>query len=357
MKIKRLFCLFLALCVIFALASCQKGGFTDKLDQVVNGSDGEENSDNDNEPDGADGTDGSGDTDSAETSGIDYAAYSDGLAEGGFFEGVTALDIVTLPDYRSVEPPVEKIYDRPVADGDIINIDYVGSVDGVEFDGGSTRGLGSDIVVGKTSFIDDFIEQIKGHAPGEVFDIEVTFPDPYQSTDLAGKDAVFNITVNYIWDVDDENAVGMGFEDADEMGTYIASYYASVADLEIDSVMNSVYSACSFGEVPESVKNTVANLITLDVQSQAAYYGTDAETLVTASGYDSLAGYVASMVEDQSRYSLMIQAIAEAEGIEVNTDAVSQAGFDVYLDIYGAPYIHFTVLNSQVRDLFTDQIA
>ena len=67
-----------------------------------------------------------------------------------------------------------------VEDGDTVNIDYVGSVDGVEFDGGNTQGMGTDLVIGSGSYIDDFEEQLIGAHPGDEVDVYVTFPDPYQ---------------------------------------------------------------------------------------------------------------------------------------------------------------------------------
>ena len=92
-----------------------------------------------------------------------------------------------------------EVTDRAVKDGDTLNIDYVGTVDGVAFEGGSTDGKGTQVTIGVTSYIDDFLEQLIGHRPGETFDIEVTFPDPYENNpDLAGKDAVFTVTVNHI---------------------------------------------------------------------------------------------------------------------------------------------------------------
>ena len=86
-----------------------------------------------------------------------------------------------------------------VADGDTVNIDYVGTVDGVEFDGGSTNGTGTDLVIGSGSYIDDFEDQLIGAHPGDEVQVEVTFPDDYGSQDLAGKDAVFAVTINGIY--------------------------------------------------------------------------------------------------------------------------------------------------------------
>ena len=87
-----------------------------------------------------------------------------------------------------------------VADDDTVNIDYVGTVDGVEFSGGNTQGTGTDLVIGSGSYIDDFEEQLIGAHPGDTVEVNVTFPDPYgNNEDLSGKDAVFTVTVNEIY--------------------------------------------------------------------------------------------------------------------------------------------------------------
>ena len=87
-----------------------------------------------------------------------------------------------------------------VEDGDTVNIDYVGTVDGVEFDGGNTNGQGTDLVIGSGSYIDDFEEQLIGAHPGDDVQVEVTFPDDYSNADLQGKDAVFAVTINGIYE-------------------------------------------------------------------------------------------------------------------------------------------------------------
>ncbi|MBQ5934170.1 MAG: FKBP-type peptidyl-prolyl cis-trans isomerase, partial [Lachnospiraceae bacterium] len=93
---------------------------------------------------------------------------------------------------------LDKSEDLVAKNGDKVNIDYVGYMDGVAFDGGSATAY--DLVLGSNSFIDDYETQIEGHKPGEKFDVNVTFPDPYEyNPAFAGKDAKFEVTLNGIY--------------------------------------------------------------------------------------------------------------------------------------------------------------
>ena len=124
---------------------------------------------------------------------------------------------VTLGEYKGIEVPktrvtVKKdeieeelkkvqeqnareitIEDRAVKDGDILTIDYSGSVDGVKFEGGTAED--QTLVIGSGAFIPGFEEQLVGKNLNETADINVTFPEEYHAPDLAGKDAVFTVTV------------------------------------------------------------------------------------------------------------------------------------------------------------------
>ena len=86
-----------------------------------------------------------------------------------------------------------------VKDGDTVNIDYVGSIDGVEFAGGNTNGAGADLTIGSGSYIDDFEEQLIGAHPGDTVEVNVTFPENYGNEELNGKDALFVVEVNGIY--------------------------------------------------------------------------------------------------------------------------------------------------------------
>ena len=91
----------------------------------------------------------------------------------------------------------EEIKDGAVENGDTVNLDFVGTMDGKEFDNGSAKG--ADLVIGSGQFIDGFEEQLIGFKTGDKKTITVTFPDPYKNNpEFSGKDADFAVTINKI---------------------------------------------------------------------------------------------------------------------------------------------------------------
>lgn len=102
--------------------------------------------------------------------------------------------------YFMEEKELQKDTALEIEDGDKVNIDYVGTVDGVEFEGGNTEGNGADLTIGSGSYIDDFEDQLIGAHPGDTVTVNVTFPEDYGNDELNGKDAVFTVTVNGIYE-------------------------------------------------------------------------------------------------------------------------------------------------------------
>lgn len=147
--------------------------------------------------------------------------YSASLTDDGKIVDADMSSMLTLADYKNISVPEDEVAateeeveeeisatldehkelntdeQLEIADGDEVNIDYVGTVDGVEFEGGNSNGAGYDLTIGSGSFVDDFEQQLIGHKPGEEVTVEVTFPEDY-SEDMAGKDAVFAVTINGI---------------------------------------------------------------------------------------------------------------------------------------------------------------
>lgn len=114
-------------------------------------------------------------------------------------EVTEAADATTTPEVAEA-PSYSTDSSLEVKDGDTVNIDYVGKIDGTAFDGGSTDGNGTDLVIGSGTYIDNFEEQLIGAHPGDEVEVTVTFPDDYGVDDLNGKEAVFDVTVNGIYE-------------------------------------------------------------------------------------------------------------------------------------------------------------
>ena len=325
-------------------------------------------------------------------------SYSDGIDDNGLWEGITAADYVELYDYNSFEIPsdiykitddevqnklneilqnystTEQITDRAIEDGDTVNIDYVGSIDGVEFEGGSTEGAGTEVTIGVTSYIDDFIEQLTGHKPGETFDVNVTFPEDYGQDNLNGKDAVFTVTVNYIVqtvnpELDDafvaENlSAEYGWKTVSEMkdGVY--------TDLQKEAIQNYIYDylteSVTVESVPDKLTEYHKNAMVKYYQELADSFGMELDEFLTSyAGVSSLDELIESNTENNmksAKYSLVIQAISEDAEITVSNEDVSnyfkeQMGTDDYSQYeedYGMPYLKLGVLTQKVMDYLVD---
>ncbi len=322
-----------------------------------------------------------------EASQYDYKNYTDsqGLDENGMFEGVKALDYVTLPeDYKNltveesaVAPSDEQVAwtidtlvgeFAPAANGDTVNIDYVGSVDGVEFVGGNTNGMGSDLTLGDGKFIDGFEDQIVGHKVGEHFDITVTFPEGYNdSTDgagnpitLSGKEAVFAITLNHIdyaWELTDswiqENMKSDKYNvsTVEELKNYVTSNLKDVR--KEGAVMDALVKSCSFGETPpEPVLDYMVCRYLSSLNQYAELEGVSLEEFIAARQFpsvDELLAYNEEAIVDAVKNQMVIQAVVEDAGLKL--DPAVAAEYEEYVEHYGQPYVNQYAMTRQVTDL------
>ena len=282
--------------------------------------------------------------------------YSDGIDDNGFWENITALDYVELCDYESISVPSDiheitdeaiqteidtilanyasdtQTVDRAVEDNDTVNIDYVGSIDGVEFDGGSTDGAGVDVTIGVTSYIDDFLEQLIGHTPGESFDIEVTFPEDYGAENLNGQDATFAITINYIVEttlpeLTDEFVLenlssDYGWSTVTEMETDIKDGLQSLATASY--VQEYIIENTNIISLPEALLEHQENSMLKYYQDYADYYGMEIEEFLSSyvgvATINELLQANSASITEAANLHLIIQAIAEDAGISVNAE-------------------------------------
>ena len=317
-------------------------------------------------------------------------------------EKIKASSIVTLPsDYLSISVPKSEVEytedmfaeemekqlnnhkvldtetDKAVESGDTINLDYVGSVDGVEFEGGSTDGAGTDLEIGSGTYIPGFEDQIIGHKVSENFDINVTFPDDYAKAELAGKDAVFNITVNGIYTLSQftdsfvaENLKATGCKSVTEYRKYLEdSYYKSQLDQYITNYINENSSVSKYPS------KYLKQLMALKMYSDQSSYEYMNQLYISYSGqgFSSFEEYTGMSQEDyqasvdesaknECTSILAHQAIAESNNISVSDDDIKayveemygEGSYDTTLESYGKPYLAQEALQNKVHELLVE---
>ena len=315
--------------------------------------------------------------------------YSSGIDANGYLENVHALDYVTLPDNYTALPikksditpsaediqaqvdnllaqyaTTQEVTGRAAQSGDIVNIDYAGTVDGVAFTGGTYQGY--DLTLGSGSFIDGFEDQIIGHNVGDTFDVNVTFPDGYDdSTDsegntivLSGKAAVFSVTLNSIsesvtpeltdaW-VDANFGTSNDLHTAEAVRTYLSdALYDS--NLE-NAIMDSLLDNSKFSELPTQATNYYICMFLNYYSQLCSYYSIDLNTFAQAQGYadaDAMLAASDSTITHLAQQDLIYQAIAESQGItpsQENLDAASSNSS------YGENFVTYSALQGTVLD-------
>lgn len=342
-----------------------------------------------------DASSGASDADGEEEEPIDF---SKGLDESGRIAGVTALDYVTLPeDHGAIPVPAdavavsdedvqaqidnlmaqfakpEQLTDRAIEDGDQVNIDYSGSIDGEKFDGGTASA--QTVEAGSTQFIDDFLTQIIGHMPGETFNVEVTFPDPYKNNpDLAGKDAVFEVTINYI----EGESITPEFNDAFVAENLTELYGWENVEAVREDARNSLYDTLLLDyvwgyvlenavirEVPESVVEFQTAMLLNQLREQATMYGMTMEMFLQLNGItggeEALLEQEAESLQEGARQLLVQQALAEAEAMEATDTEIGEYfkstmdvdDYSAYEEHFGHPYLCMAVLSEKVNEHLT----
>ena len=319
--------------------------------------------------------------------------YSEGIAENGFWIDTTARDYIEPFNYRAFPIPKEnhevsngdlwaeiynivdslyfetrQITDRAVVDGDKVNVDFVGSVDGIEFDGGSTFGEGTDVTAGSTNYIDDFLTQLIGHKPGETVDVNVTFPEDYGQDNLNGKDAVFVTRINYISEYDiTDSYISENFNE-DYGWTTVDDMKGEIKEgLERSKIGNYVNDYLSYrvslSAIPENISSFLEKRITYEEAEMLAYYqdyadenGMDMDTFLQTymglSDVNELIVQNRNSLTGEAKRSLVVQAVAEDAGISITADDIAyyMPDYMSYVDQYGIPWLAQYTLGDKVID-------
>lgn len=322
--------------------------------------------------------------------------YSKGIAADGKIEGVVATEYVTLPDYSKIEAKYEDIRmteeevdakieaellnkavystesDKVLEMGDKINLDYVGFIDGIAFENGSTEGNGTDITLGQAGYIDDFEEQIAGHKVGESFEINVTFPEDYGKEELNGKEAVFSITINGVYEIP-ELTDAFVKENYSDIASTVAEYRQHLIDEEVVNEMLNygytyVYNNTTINEYPDSYVKVVMGREKYSDEQTLEYYA-QMGLQMTWKDFIGMSDseYEAELrlnAEDKVKSQLMIQAIFEAENMTITDEAynavIAELGgsdelSNQIVEEYGEGYIRQEAMKDLVEEFLNSK--
>lgn len=330
------------------------------------------------------------------TSSSDMSA---GLTADGKIEGVNVSEAVTLTDYENIVIPEDEVntdeqvqndidelleehkelnYDisLEIADGDEVNIDYVGTIDGEEFDGGNSNNAGYDLTIGSGSFVDDFEQQLIGAHPGDELSVEVTFPDDYSSEEVAGKDAVFAVTVNGIYqaaEFNDEFLTKNGLA-TDEITTaeeYRASLETKYYEENLEEFLsNYIVENSTVNSYPKSYVNIMKATTKYNDESMMSYYsqmfssyGMESyKNVWDMTGDENELAYEKSLTErarESAKEAMVYQAIFEKAGLTIDMEAAKaemneENDDDTYADTmvenYGEGYLAQSEIHTAVID-------
>lgn len=219
------------------------------------------------------------------------------------------------------------ITDRAVAQGDTVNISYVGKKDDVAFQGGTADG--ALLTIGSGQYIEGFEEGLVGVMPGETVDLNLTFPENYQEATLSGADVVFTVTVNFIMpQLEDEAVASMGkeeFGNVEELRQYVHDYLEQENQSQYDNlVKNSVLEAfmesCAFKDMPKKLVEEYKEMIRKNIESDSAAAGVDTDTYTQYYFGTDFESFLEKYSEESAKQNLALQAVANKEGLNVDDD-------------------------------------
>ncbi|MBQ2710617.1 MAG: trigger factor [Clostridia bacterium] len=271
------------------------------------------------------------------------------------------LDKVVQRNARFVE-----ITDRAVAEGDQVNLDYCGKVNGVAFEGGTAEK--QSLTIGSHTFIPGFEEQLVGMAIGETKDITVTFPEEYHAEELAGKEAVFTCTINGITvkelpTLDDDFAQDVSeFSTMEEYRADIARiigerYTKDAENADESKLVETIVEAAQFELPEEMVEEQIDNYVE-DFKYQLMYQGLDIDSYFkyTNSTMEDLRAQHKDRATKAVRTRLVFEEIVKAEKIKATAKQINEK-IKEYAERNGSTYEDFNAqLRPEDRYYFENQV-
>ena len=260
----------------------------------------------------------------------------------GEYKGVEVKREHTLVTEDEVNAEIEKernkqaaevsVDNRAVAEGDTVNLDYSGSVDGVKFAGGTAEA--QTLKIGSHTFIPGFEEQMVGMNIGEEKDLEVTFPEEYHAKELAGKKAVFHVKVNGITEtqlpaLDDDFAKDISeFDTLDEYKADVrAKLEAQAAERDNNAFTNAVIEKVMENatvEIPEAMVERQIDSMVRNFEARLAQQGLKLADFIKYMGQDekSFRNQYREQAEKSVRANLVLEAVENAENFEATEEEI-----------------------------------
>ncbi|HGE0653836.1 TPA: trigger factor [Streptococcus agalactiae] len=228
------------------------------------------------------------------------------------------------------------VKDGEAAQGDTVVIDFVGSVDGVEFDGG--KGDNFSLELGSGQFIPGFEEQLVGSKAGQTVDVNVTFPEDYQAEDLAGKDAKFVTTIHEVKTkevpaLDDELAKDIDdeVETLDELKAKYRKELESAKEIAFDDAVEGVaielaVANAEIVEFPEEMVHDEVHRAMNEFMGNMQRQGISPEMYfqLTGTTEEDLHKQYQADADKRVKTNLVIEAIAAAEGFEATDEEIEK---------------------------------
>ena len=239
-----------------------------------------------------------------------------------------------LEEERNKQATEVEVDDRAVIEGDTVNLDYSGSVDGVAFAGGTAEG--QTLKIGSHTFIPGFEEQMVGMSIGEEKDLNVTFPEKYHSDELAGKAAVFHVKVNSITAtelpaLDDDFAKDISeFDTLDEYKADIrAKLEAQAAERDQNAFTNAVVTKVMENatvEIPNAMIERQIDSMMRDFEYRLMGQGLKLADFMKYTGQDMKAfrENYRGQAEQSVKAHLVLSAIEKAEAFEPSAEAIDE---------------------------------
>lgn len=274
----------------------------------------------------------------------------------------------------------EQITDRAVKDGDTVNIDFEGKIDGKTFDGGTASG--ASLTIGSGTFIDGFEDGLIGVKPGDKTTLKLKFPDEYKTnTDLAGKDVTFDVTVNYIKgddivpELDDDFVKGLnidGVSNVKEYRAYVKSQLQANKESEAEKskqseLLQQAVDNAEIKEIPEELVTQYATQYTDYYKQYASYFGLELSDFLTQYMNQTEEEFNQSAQDygkERAGYMLVVSAIAKAEKVDVDAlydEKVAQyAEQSGYADAatlekdYSKRYLNQIIINEEVQNILEE---